>query len=44
METEILNRVAQSSLLSFDLEDYYPQGERVGYDLAQNLFQGLIML
>jgi hypothetical protein len=40
---EIINRVAHSSLITLDLEDYYPQGERVLYDLKDNLFQGLIL-
>ncbi|MCU0444353.1 MAG: DUF2480 family protein [Microscillaceae bacterium] len=42
MET-IVNRVAQSALMSLDLEEFYPQGERVVYDLKDNLFQGLIL-
>ena len=42
-QNEIVNRVSQSSLVSIDLETFYPQGERVVYDLAQNLFQGLIL-
>ncbi len=43
MEGEIVNRVANSPLVTIDLEDYYHQGERVEYDIAQNLFQGLIL-
>jgi hypothetical protein len=43
METEIINRVASSGLISFDLEDYYPEGERVIYDIKDNLFMGLIL-
>ncbi len=39
----IVNRVAQSALVTFDLEDYYPKGERVTYDLKDNLFQGIIL-
>ena len=41
MEEEIINRVAQSSLISLNLEDYYDHHERVVYDLKDNLFQGL---
>lgn len=43
METEIINKVANSGLVSLDLEEYYHPGERVVYDLKDNLFQGLIL-
>lgn len=44
METEeIINKVAGSGLVSLDLESYYDQGERVVYDLKDNLYQGLIL-
>ena len=43
MEEAIVNRVANSSLVTIDLEDYYPKGERVVYDIADQLFQGLIL-
>lgn len=39
----IINRVASSPLITFDLGEYYNSGERVVYDLAQNLYQGLIL-
>lgn len=39
----IVNRVANSPLVTFNLEDYYPQGERVVYDIKQNLFQEMIL-
>lgn len=39
----IINRVANSPIITFNLEDYYHRGERVVYDIAQNLFQGLIL-
>lgn len=39
----IVNRVAQSALVTFNLEDYYPRGERVAYDLKHNLFQEMIL-
>ena len=42
-DTEIVNRVANSPLITFDLEDYYPQGERVVYDIKDNLFQEMIL-
>ncbi len=44
MQTEeIINKVATSGLLTLDLEEYYHPGERVVYDLKDNLFQGLIL-
>lgn len=44
METApIINRVANSGLITLDLEDYYHSGERVVYDLKDNLFMGMIL-
>jgi hypothetical protein len=44
MEEElIVNRVANSGLVTLDLEEYYHPGERVVYDLKNNLFQELIL-
>jgi hypothetical protein len=44
MEEElIVNRVAKSGLVTLDLEDYFHPGERVVYDLKDNLFMGLIL-
>ena len=40
---EIINRVANSSLVTFDLETLYVRGERVTYDIKDHLFQGLIL-
>ncbi|MBO9703451.1 MAG: DUF2480 family protein [Sporocytophaga sp.] len=40
---EIVNRVANSDLVLLNLEDYYNKGERVVYDIKDNLFQGLIL-
>jgi len=40
---EIINRVASSSLVTFDLNDYYPHGKRAVIDLKDNLHQGLIL-
>lgn len=42
-EGEIINKVAQSALITFNLEDYYPEGERVVYDVKENLFQEMIL-
>lgn len=43
MEKEIINRVDQSGLTEFNLEDHYPKGERVLLDIKDNLFGGLIL-
>lgn len=43
MSETIINRVANSALITFNLEDYYHGGERVVYDIRQNLFQDLIL-
>lgn len=44
METEeIVNRVATSGIVSLDLEELYHPGERVIYDIKDNLFQGMIL-
>ncbi len=40
---EIVNRVAQSSLITFNLEDLYHQGERIAFDIKDWLFQGMIL-
>jgi hypothetical protein len=42
-EKEIVNRVASSSLVTFDLELHYTPGERVLLDIKDQLFQGLIL-
>jgi Protein of unknown function (DUF2480) len=40
---ELINRVANSGLLTLDLEDFYPEGEVVSFDLKDYLFMGLIL-
>ncbi|THD69404.1 DUF2480 family protein [Robertkochia marina] len=40
---EIRNRVAESKLVTFDLEDHYPKGERVQLDISQWLYEGLLL-
>jgi len=40
---EIVNRVANSQLITFDLEALYQQGDRVRIDLKDSLYQGLIL-
>lgn len=39
----IINKVANSKLITFDLEEYYTPGDRILYDIKDNLFQGLIL-
>ena len=34
---EIINKVAQSGLIEFNLEDYYPKGERILFDIKKYL-------
>jgi len=40
---EIVNKVAASVLEVFDLEDYYPEGPRTQIDIAQWLFEGILL-
>lgn len=43
IQENIVNKVAQSGLISFDLADLYPAGERILYDIKDNLFHGLML-
>ncbi|HTN21964.1 MAG TPA: DUF2480 family protein [Pelobium sp.] len=43
IQENIVNKVALSGLISFDLADLHQPGERVVYDIKDNLFQGLIL-
>ena len=40
---ELVNKVAQSALVTLNLEEYIHSGERVVYDIKDNLFMGLIL-
>jgi hypothetical protein len=40
---DIVNKVAQSGLVEFNLEDLYIKGDRVVFDIKEQLFQGLIL-
>lgn len=40
---EIINRVANSALEVFDLEDYYTKGDRIQIDLSQWLIEGFLL-
>ena len=39
----IINRVAQSQLLTFNLEDLYQQGQRHSLDIKAWLFEGIVL-
>ena len=43
MSGEIVNRVANSKLITFDLEDFFPEGERRLLDISDWLFEGFIL-
>lgn len=43
IQTDIVNKVAQSGLITVDLANFHPQGENVRYDIKDNLFHGLIL-
>jgi len=43
MESAIVNKVAESGLITLDLEKYIPQEEIVAFDLTPFLFRGLIL-
>ena len=40
---EIVNRVANSALITIDLEDYYPKGVRICFDIKDWLHEGLVL-
>jgi len=41
--SELINKVAQSALVTLNLEELIHPGERVIYDIKENLFMGLIL-
>lgn len=43
MADEIFNRVANSQLMTIDLEEFYPEGERVFFDIKDWLYEGLVL-
>src|SRR3982751_2081699 len=43
MSEMIVNKVANSGLVTIDLEKYLPAGEMVSFDLKDHLFMGLIL-
>lgn len=43
MANEIVNRVANSKLVTIDLEDFYPEGKRVVLDIKPWLQEGIVL-
>lgn len=43
MEKDIINKVATSKLVVFDLEDYFPTEGIIALDISQWLFEGFIL-
>lgn len=43
IQENIVNKVAASGLVTFNLEDYLEKGERILYDIKDNLFHGLML-
>jgi len=43
MEDVIVNKVAESGLITIDLEEYYPKEESAVFDLKEHLFMGMIL-
>ncbi|HYC39701.1 MAG TPA: DUF2480 family protein [Chitinophagaceae bacterium] len=43
MTEPIINKVAESGLITLDLEEYYPRGEVAVFDLKDHLFMGMIL-
>jgi len=43
IQENIVNKVAQSGLVTLDPASFYPAGERVVYDIKDNLFMELIL-
>lgn len=43
LKDQIINRVANSKLVTFDLEDFYPEGTRYMLDIKDWLYEGLVL-
>lgn len=43
MADEIINRVANSKLKVIDLEDFYPNGRRIAFDIKDWLLEGFVL-
>lgn len=42
-EDQIINKVASSPLVTFNLEEYYEAGERILLDIKDQLYEGLVL-
>lgn len=43
MSENLINKVAQSGLITLDLEDFFPKNEIISFDIKDFLFRGLIL-
>jgi hypothetical protein len=43
MEDSLINKVAQSGLVTLNLELYFPEGDRVFLDIKDTLFMGMVL-
>ena len=43
IQENIVNKVASSGLITFNLEDFYHGAERVVFDIKEQLFHGLLL-
>src|SRR5690606_16270899 len=43
IQQHLVNKVAASGSVTLHLQDYYPKGERVVYDIKENLVHGLML-
>src|SRR5688572_12905581 len=42
-EEKIINKIANSALVTFDLETYYEPGDRILLDIKDQLYEGLVL-
>lgn len=42
-EEQIINKIANSALITFNLEDYYESGDRILLDIKDQLYEGLVL-
>jgi Protein of unknown function (DUF2480) len=43
MSDSMINKVAESGIITLDLETFYPKGETILFDMKEYLFMGLIL-